>query len=103
MQERAKSNLLHSLSPSSWKIKLSLRATTPRPTPRMVMRQCSDTSTPGDQYSLTRRNVKRLGKCGLNQLQPTEKVVLRITRRLVAERIRIVSVDVQIYVAWLWR
>ena len=100
VQELPKLNLLQLPSPIYRKIKLSLRATTLRPTPRMVTRQCSDTSTPGNQYSRVRKNKKPLGRCGLNVLLPTDTVDFGMTWQPVAEHIRILSSIDQIYVAW---
>ena len=82
------------------KTKLARRTATLLPTPRMVVRRCSDTSTTGNRYFRVDRNEKPLGRCGLNVLLPTEKANLRITRQRVAERIRIVSSVVQTYTAW---
>jgi len=99
-QESPKSNRLQFLSPRYRKIKYPRRATTLRPTPRMVMRWCSSTSIPGSRYPRVCRNEKQLGRCGLYMLLPTEKDILQLIRQLVEEHIRVVSNVDQTYVAW---
>jgi len=99
VQERPRLNLLQLPSPIYRKTRSPRRATTPQPTPRMVMRRYSSTSTPGNQYSRVPRNEKPLGKCGFNVLLPTDKEDFRITRLPVAERIRILSSVDQTYIA----
>jgi len=100
VQERPKLNLPHKPFPIYRKTKLPCRATTLQPTPRMVMRRCSNTSTPGNRYSRVRRNEKPLGRCALNRPLPSDKADLRMTRLLVVERIRIVSNVDQTCVVW---
>ena len=59
-------------SPMSRKIKIPCCSATLLPSPRMVVAQCSDNSTPGIRYSRVHRISRPIASCGLNELLPAE-------------------------------
>jgi hypothetical protein len=72
LQERLWWNLLQCTSATNGNIKLASWTTTPLPTPRKLVCQCSDFSTPGSRYSRVCRKDKPHSRYRLNVLHSTE-------------------------------